>query len=659
MRTYRIGFALVILASILLTNRSQAQVIPELQEGIEAYGSFDFETAIQLLEIGLGGSAIDLIGIDEWSRLKTYVAAAHFYLGNEAQASEAFREILLANSSFTVDEIIFPPEISEMAGSVRAILMEIPDTFARGIRSYDDFDLVGAATDLRRVLLIDTLGQLSREERIRALAYLGAAESFRGLQDSAISAFRRLVQEDPNYRLDRQTFSPEITQLHTAVGRQVTMIRDLIASGKRAYDEFDFDQAIWRLNRAVESGGAEQLEIDEYGSAMTYMAASNFFNGDVDAAMSIFRKLALKTITHRIDDLVFPPDVAQLYRTAVGEVQAARDLFRQGVASYNGRNFNNAVAIFGRVLQPGIAVRLPADERADALAYYAASQAFRGDRNSALSLFRTLIAQSPQYDIQGKGFSDGVVQIYVLARQQIAAVQVRPPESGAVALGESEFSLWVKATTPHQVSVELARADGTPVRNVFQGVIADSVQVRWDGRDDFGDFVSDGRDQDGVVSDPGEYRFAFKSHAADGRVLRQITVPVHFDIHIQDTLPHPPPPADSLYLPTRRAPGPGLNAIMGGLVGGISLAVLPSIMAPNYQLSPGRFAVGGAIGLAGMFGLVKQMPGGTLRANVQANDAIRQAWRNRVSQVAESNALLLSEPYMLMHFGDVSPGGAQ
>ncbi|MDH5805937.1 MAG: hypothetical protein OEZ54_12220, partial [Gemmatimonadota bacterium] len=62
---------------------------------------------------------------------------------------------------------------------------------------------------------------------------------------------------------------------------------------------------------------------------------------------------------------------------------------------------------------------------------------------------------------------------------------------------------------------------------------------------------------------------------------------------------------------------------------------------------------------AGMFGLVKQMPGGTLRANVQANDAIRQAWRNRVSQVAESNALLLSEPYMLMHFGDVSPGGAQ
>jgi hypothetical protein len=42
-------------------------------------------------------------------------------------------------------------------------------------------------------------------------AYLGAAEFYRNRQDSSHAAFRRIVLEDPRYRLDPLAFPPEVT----------------------------------------------------------------------------------------------------------------------------------------------------------------------------------------------------------------------------------------------------------------------------------------------------------------------------------------------------------------------------------------------------------------------------------------------------------------
>lgn len=82
---------------------------------------------------------------------------------------------------------------------------------ADGIRAYRNLDFDLAAGLLRREAALLSASDAPAADQAKALAYLGAADLFRGRRDSATAVFRRLIVFNPRYRPDRLIFPPEVT----------------------------------------------------------------------------------------------------------------------------------------------------------------------------------------------------------------------------------------------------------------------------------------------------------------------------------------------------------------------------------------------------------------------------------------------------------------
>jgi hypothetical protein len=89
----------------------------------------------------------------------------------------------------------------------------------QGVRAYSVHEYDGGAWLLRRALGAEGAGALSPAEQARALAYLTAIEVARNQRDSALAAARRLIVLDPRYRLDEQTFPPQVAALYQEARR--------------------------------------------------------------------------------------------------------------------------------------------------------------------------------------------------------------------------------------------------------------------------------------------------------------------------------------------------------------------------------------------------------------------------------------------------------
>jgi hypothetical protein len=66
--------------------------------------------------------------------------------------------------------------------------------------------------------------------------------------------------------------------------------------------------------------------------------------------------------------------------------------------------------------------------------------------------------------------------------------------------------------------------------------------------------------------------------------------------------------------------------------------LLPGTLAPDAELASARYAVGGAISLAGIAGFLTKRPGRPLVDNMAANTALRDDWTRRVDAVVAENA---------------------
>jgi hypothetical protein len=101
-----------------------------------------------------------------------------------------------------------------------------------GIQAYRDMDLAGAAQQLRRALAASGESALDVDARKQAFTYLGAAELYRDRRDSAVAAFRRLVDLDPRYRPDPVVFPPDVVGLFGEVQRATPAVA--VAAPSRA-----------------------------------------------------------------------------------------------------------------------------------------------------------------------------------------------------------------------------------------------------------------------------------------------------------------------------------------------------------------------------------------------------------------------------------------
>lgn len=107
----------------------------------------------------------------------------------------------------------------------RATRAQAPaDLLAEGVRAYGNLEFERAAGLLRRDLARPAASAAPAADRATALAYLGAADFFRGRRDSATAVFRRLVTFDPRYRPDPLVFPPEVTSLFDAVRQETKTV---------------------------------------------------------------------------------------------------------------------------------------------------------------------------------------------------------------------------------------------------------------------------------------------------------------------------------------------------------------------------------------------------------------------------------------------------
>jgi hypothetical protein len=91
------------------------------------------------------------------------------------------------------------------------------DRLAAGIRAYQSLDYDSAATYLRTALAASGPQALADSDRMRALVYLGATDVFRQRRDTAAAVFRRILYQDPRYRIDQLIFPPDVTNVFEEV----------------------------------------------------------------------------------------------------------------------------------------------------------------------------------------------------------------------------------------------------------------------------------------------------------------------------------------------------------------------------------------------------------------------------------------------------------
>jgi hypothetical protein len=106
----------------------------------------------------------------------------------------------------------------------------------------------------------------------------------------------------------------------------------------------------------------------------------------------------------------------------------------------------------------------------------------------------------------------------------------------------------------------------------------------------------------------------------------------------RDTLPHPLPLVDSLFLPERAGTRRSIQTLLGGVLMGGAVMLLPKTLASDAELAGARFFVGGAMSIAGIVGFVTKRPGTVFLDNVAANQALWDEWSDRLETVVEENA---------------------
>ena len=308
---------------------------------------------------------------------------------------------------------------------------------------------------------------------------------------------------------------------------------------------------------------------------------------------------------------------------SMAAAQAPVELLARGVRAYQDLELDAAAGLLRRALEPGID-GLQADDRTRALTYLAAAERVRGRNDSALAAFRRLIVLNPRHRPDPLLFPPEVTTLFERVRRELKLVSVTLPRDTQVAWLNGQLTMRLLASSPHQVRVRVASDDGRLLRTLYVGPIGDSIAARWDMRDSAGG-TPVGRVWLTVDSD------------GRGGVAHVVRLPLDLDLSDTDTLAHPPSPLASELLPERTGRGTAARALAGGLLLGAAVVALPAVVSSDGSPSSGRFAVAGALSIAGIVGYLAQPPGRPIPGNAAINQARRAEWQRRAAAVTREN----------------------
>ena len=321
--------------------------------------------------------------------------------------------------------------------------------------------------------------------------------------------------------------------------------------------------------------------------------------------------------------------------------QTATRLLEQGVRSYQGLEFDAAVAFLQRALAPTVTGQQMADpDVARALIYLAASEVFRGNPDSARAAFGRLIRLDARYHPDRLVFPPEVTNVYDAVRRETKIITVDIPPTTRLRLGQDRLSIGLFASSYHDISAEIRDRDSIRVRQVYRGPIVDSLEIEWDG-------LSSER----VVVPSGPYSLWISSRDSLRRVIRTVQIPLDVMVQTADTLPHPLAPADSLILPEQYSGGPGIRALVGGLLIGTAVAVLPAAVSSDTDLMGARYVVAGTISIAGVTTFFRRRPGKPIPVNIEANRSLVGSWQNSLAVVVSENERRKADVHVVITAG--------
>ena len=186
----------------------------------------------------------------------------------------------------------------------------------------------------------------------------------------------------------------------------------------------------------------------------------------------------------------------------------AKAALDSGVLAYDDVSYAHAVRLLRQALASNGADTLSGSAKATALMYLGAAEWFLQHRDSATAAFRALLAHAPQHRIDALTFPKAVTDFYDGIRKSLhGAAIVRAMDRGV--------RITVFAINPHRVSVDVYAEDGKRLRGLYEGPIADSLNLDWDERDGYGVSVAAGR-----------YDVVITARANDGQLLSVARFPV-------------------------------------------------------------------------------------------------------------------------------------
>lgn len=339
--------------------------------------------------------------------------------------------------------------------------------------------------------------------------------------------------------------------------------------------------------------------------------------------------------------------VCALLVPMAARAQSASALLDQGVRAYSVREYDGGAWLLRRALAVEGADALSNAGTARALLYLTATEVARNQRDSALAAARRLILLDPRYR-PDESFPPQVIAVYQEARRTAPSVSIRASGDTAIRPGAEAFVVRLGSTTAPEVTVTVTNGDGRVVRQLFNGTIRDSVDLRWNGLDASGNTPAPGRYAILVTPRRGGGAGGGGATGGSGWTLR---LPLELSRPTIDTTPMPPAPPDSLFRPERGNTNGAVRALVPGVVAGAAIVVLPKLVATGERASKARLIVGGAVTIAGVAAFFSHHPGQRIPANEQYNRNIRESWQRNVAEISRRNADRARQSRMIIRPG--------
>jgi hypothetical protein len=259
------------------------------------------------------------------------------------------------------------------------------------------------------------------------------------------------------------------------------------------------------------------------------------------------------------------------------------------------------------------------------LDYLAAAEFYRGNRDSAVAVYRRTLQKSPRHQLDDLIFPPEVTSLFDEVRRGIKTTGVDAATDTSFGLENGRWTVRLLASSYHQVNAVVLSPQGTVIYDLYGGPLEDSLTVQWDLRDSLRRTVPSGNYTLNIVSTSG------------GRTVRLFKLPLVVSITRPDTVTMPLPLNDSLLLPEKTGSGPAVRSLLGGLALGLVASALPVVVANGAPANPARFVIGGAVGVAGIAGFFAHRGGRPIPDNIAANRTRKAAWTAQADSVIREN----------------------